>query len=96
MSYITKVKHPIFGKEEIKYWATSKQSYNKYFDKSIEAYNCLMNPDLDITISKIDHIEIVRAEIKFFFTSVVSKKNVYQFSCNNLYFTCIKNQIYVI
>ena len=96
MSYITKIKHPIFGNEEVKYWSTSMQSYNKYFDKSIEAYNALMNPDLDITISKIDHIEIVRSEIKFFFTSEVSNKNVYQFSYNNLYFTCIKKQVFVI
>lgn len=96
MSYSTIVKHPIFGDEEIKYWATSKQSYNKYFDKSLEAYNALMDPDLDIIISKINHIEIVRSEIKIFFTSEVSKKNVYQFSYNNLHFTCINKQIFVI
>lgn len=95
MSYITKIKHPIFGNEEIKYWATSKQSYNKYFDKSIEAYNCLLNPDLDITISKIDHIEIVRSEIKFFFTSSVSKK-CFSINYNNLYFTFIDKKVCVI
>lgn len=95
MSYSRKIKHPVFGNEEINVWATSKQSYNKYFDKFLEAYNCLMNPDLDINLSKIEHIEIVRSEIKFFFTSVVSI-NVRQFSYNNLYFTCIKKEICVI
>ncbi len=95
MSYITRIKHPIFGNEEVKYWATSKQSYNKYFDKSLEAYNSLMNPDLDITISKIDHIEIVRSEIKFFFTSKVSEK-CFQITYNNLCFTFVDKEVFVI
>ncbi len=94
MSFSTIVKHPVFGNKEIKYWASSKQSYNKYFDKSLEAYNCLINPDLDLTISKIDHIEIVQSKIKFLFTSVVSKK-CFSILYNNLYFTFIDNKVYV-
>ncbi len=94
MTYSTKIRHPVFGNEEIKIWASSKQSYNKYFDKSLTAYNTLMNPDLDITISKIDHIEIVQSEIRIFFTSAVSKK-CFSRLCNNLYFTFIDNKVYV-
>ena len=95
MTYTTKIKNPVFGTDEIKYWATSKQSFNKYFEKSLEAYNALMDPIFDITISKIDHIEIVRSKIKLFFKSIVSKK-CFNISYNNLYFTFIDNKVYVI
>lgn len=74
MTYNTIITHSVFGKKEVKIWSTSKQSFNKYFSKTLEMYNLLMNPEMDIVLSPIEHIEIVRETIKFYFQSKVTDK----------------------
>ena len=72
MAYTIIITEPIFGKNEIKIWASSKQSYNKYFSKVKEMYNFIMNSEFDISIKPIEHIEIIRANIKFYFKSNIT------------------------
>lgn len=74
MPYNTIIKNPVFGEQQVKIWATSIQSFNKYFSKTLERYNLLMNPELEIVLSPIEHIEIVRKTIKFYFQLKVTDK----------------------
>ncbi|WP_443737879.1 hypothetical protein [Treponema sp.] len=69
-----KIYDPVFCNDEIKIWATSKQSFDKYLSKAKKCYNLLNTLDLNIKLSPINHIEIVRANIRFYLCSNVTEK----------------------
>jgi hypothetical protein len=69
----------------IKVWATSKISYNRYIDDAKIRFNLLCGPDIPLTISEIDHIEIVRNEAKYYFKKPVSN-NPGQFLINEQFY----------
>lgn len=87
-----KVYDPVFGNDEVKIWSTSKQNYDKYLSKTKELYNLLANSDIDIKLSSIDHIEIVRSNIKFYFTSTITEK-VCDYYLNSHRFIFINNMV---
>lgn len=92
MSFVQKVNDSIFGNREIKIWATSKQSFDKYYPKLKDLFNILMSPDLDINLSPIDHIEIIRSNIKIYFcTNITESIRDYQFANHRI--ICIKNEV---
>jgi len=64
----------------VKIWATSKISYNRYIDDAKLRYNLLCSCEIkDIQLSDIDHIEIIRDKVDYYFSKKVciSKKIVY-------------------
>jgi hypothetical protein len=88
MSYSTNDFDPIWSdmKNPVKIWATSKTSFNRYIDDTKYRYYLLLCYESPIKLSKIDHIEIVRDEARFYFKEKFSK-NVNQFYIdNNMYF----------
>lgn len=92
MTFEKIVYDPVFGNNEVKIWATSKQSFNKYYTKAKELFNLLMHPDLDISLSPVDHIEIIRSNIKFYFCLNVTETTLdYQFAGHRI--ICIRNVI---
>lgn len=55
----------------IKVWATSTISYKRYIDDAKFRFNLLCGPDINLTISEIDHVEIVRNVAKYYFKKQV-------------------------
>ena len=92
MAYTIIITEPIFGKNEIKIWASSKQSYNTYFSKVKEMYNFIMNSEFDISIKPIEHIEIIRANIKFYFKSNITT-SLHDYIFSNHRIICCENII---
>jgi hypothetical protein len=76
----------------IKFWSTSKISYNRYIDDAKVRFNLLCGPDVPLTISEIDHIELVRNEADYYFMKNVSN-NSGQFTINGKLYVFSKNCI---
>ena len=92
MTFEQKIYDPVFGNDEIKIWATSKQSFDKYLSKAKKCYNLLNTLDLNIKLSPINHIEIVRANIRFYLCSNVTEKVLDYQLCNHR-IICRKNVV---
>lgn len=95
MTYSTVIKNPLFGNQEVRIWSTSKRSFNKYFSKTLEMYKLLENTELDINLSPIEHIEIIRSTIKFYFQSNVSEC-IYDFMTAKHRIICNNNELTII
>ena len=76
----------------IRIWATSKISYNRYIEDAKIRFNLLCGPDIQINISEIDHIEIVRNEAIYYFKKPVSN-NSGEFYINGYFYVYIGNCI---
>jgi hypothetical protein len=74
----------------VRIWATSKISFNRYVNDAKLRFNLLFSCDCPIYISKIDHVEIVRNEARYYFKEKVSKYSG-QFSIDGLYYHYCNN-----